>query len=148
ARRVGSLPDMRKEVFGDGFLTVRSGYARYAEGSKAYLDARRGLADRAERAWNEFQAEVTKRYGKIPGRGWNHAAIVRAVTAQGIPVRDSWQIRDKRGSVVRYMQPVSKKSEAEDAGSVDSAPGKGERLQAGMDLDGFASHAAIQKQIR
>lgn len=147
ARLAGSPDEYRQKVFGPAFDGVRSSYASYADGSKEYLDAKRNLARDADKAWETFLAECRKDSSCKPGRGFYHAAIVNKLRRAGVPVSDDWTITDKAGFVGPYMQVASKRIEEKYAEAVKLRL-NGTWIAPGLDIDGFAAHPYVQKQIR
>lgn len=149
-RLVGDQEAYRAAVFGDRFDSIRSAYQRYADGSKKYLSAVSGLDRESAEAWDRFQAELRKKYPDgLPGRGFTHASIVRHIKFDlGIPVDQNWSIRDRAGFIGPYKQAAAEKIEKAYRDGIESGLGDGQRIQPGLDIDGFSSHPAVQKRIR
>lgn len=149
-RALGTPEQFREKVFGSAFDSVSWYYNQYKEGSQKYLEAKTNLKADAEKAWNDFQAELRRQYPDgLPGRGWTHAMIVRKVKFEwGIPVDQNWSIRDKAGFIRPYIKMASEKIEKAYRSKIELALGEGAKMAPGLDMDGFVSHPKLQKDIR
>lgn len=147
-----SRETMRKDVMDGAMASARTGFAAFRDVLKAKGDATGTLAQRAERAWEEYHRGLYVRAGGSPRRPtW---AVVRepirsVLRAQGLEMPVGWDIDDKatfvavaeekglREILSRY-ETASRTILGDDARDADAV----------TDFASFAALPSVQARIR
>ncbi|TCB60142.1 hypothetical protein E0J20_09115 [Rhizobium leguminosarum bv. viciae] len=141
SRQIGTADEFRMRYFEQIGPQIASSYQRYAEGSAAYIQARRNIESDGAREWNSYVDELRQRYPQgVPTVGWAAAAI-RSKVMDRLPVSSNWQILDRSGFMAAYRTTAAREIE-------ERYRSQAQGLPAGMSEAQFWKTAKVQQEIR
>ncbi|MBY5551086.1 hypothetical protein HFO61_30545 [Rhizobium leguminosarum] len=141
SRQIGTADEFRMRYFEQIGPQIASSYQRYAEGSAAYIQARRNIESDGAREWNSYVDELRQRYPQgVPTVGWTAAAI-RSKVMDRLPVSSNWQILDRPGFMAAYRTTAAREIE-------ERYRSQAQGLPAGMSEAQFWKTAKVQQEIR
>lgn len=148
-RSIGSMAEFRKAFFGMNFNRVRDSYNEYADGSNEYFKRMKSVNKDGDVEWTDYINGLHKQYPDgIPLRGWTTASIRNQVIARLPGISSNWNIVDKNGFMVAYIQKASGEIRKAYADKVNSVLGGQGFIEPGQSFDAFLSNPVIQGKLR
>lgn len=145
---IGTPAEMRKSFFGENFEEMRRAYDEYSEGSKTRSTKMADIYKDGDKEWAEYMDGLHKQFPDgIPLRGWDTAGVRRKVMDR-LPVSSNWNIVDKSGFMVAYVQTAQKEIDKTYRDKLSLAFGSDVYIQPGLSFDGFLATTAIQQRLR